>query len=289
MKFWPSPLRYPGGKGRLGQYLAELVELNSISDGTYVEPYAGGAGAAWFLLLKGYVGRVKINDASVSIAAFWRSVFEETDELLRMVSETEITVDEHRKQTAIFRDTENHSIAELGFAAFFLNRTSRSGILNAGPIGGYDQTGNYKIDARYNKEGLQKRIEALALYAARVDVSQKDALEFISQNVVNALKPEKCLIYCDPPYFEKGRKLYLDYYKNSDHRKLAGRLKKLKRFKWLLSYDDTKFTRKLFDGGDYRISNLSISHSANLHRRGKEIIVTPKHLNVPEQQNLRVA
>ena len=37
-----SPLRYPGGKGKLSRYMAALVRANGLSDGTYIEPYAGG-------------------------------------------------------------------------------------------------------------------------------------------------------------------------------------------------------------------------------------------------------
>ena len=57
-----SPLRYPGGKGKLSKFMAAVVRANGGSDGRYIEPYAGGAGIAWQLLITGVVRRVLIND-----------------------------------------------------------------------------------------------------------------------------------------------------------------------------------------------------------------------------------
>lgn len=282
-----SPLRYPGGKAQLGPYLAELIELNSINDGYYLEPYAGGAGAAWYLLLKGHVKFVGINDASLPVASFWRSVFKNTDELLRLISDTEITVSEHQKQKNIFKDSKNFSEIDVGFAAFFLNRTNRSGIFGAGPIGGYKQQGDYRIDARFNKTSLLKKIQALALYASRVEVTQKDALDFISEDVIHKLPPEKCLIYCDPPYYENGKQLYLNYYIAKDHQKLAERLRRIKRFRWLLSYDNSAIIKNLYP--DCHITPLGISHSANIRKRGQELLITPNQTNIPLRESIEVA
>lgn len=289
MRFWASPLRYPGGKGLLGAYFADLIELNSLNDGCYVEPYAGGAGAAWYLLLKGYVDSVVINDASRPVAAFWRSVFEDTEKLLRLVNDTKVTIREHKKQKKIFANDDDFTDLEVGFSAFFLNRTNRSGIFNAGPIGGLDQTGNYKIDARYNKKGLTERINSLALYAPKVKVMQKDALDFISQDVVQKLKPQNCLIYLDPPYYEQGRKLYMDYYIAKDHQQLATRLKKIKKFKWLLSYDESDFIRNLYSDKRFTITPMSIAHSANVRKKGRELLITPKQTIIPPNKSLEVA
>lgn len=52
----------------------------------------------------------------------------------------------------ILLNSEKHSMLEIGFATFFLNRTNRSGILKAGVIGGKAQLGKWKIDVRFNKK-----------------------------------------------------------------------------------------------------------------------------------------
>jgi len=54
--------------------LAHLIRLNGREGGVYVEPYAGGAGAALSLLYGEYVKQVLINDADSRIYAFWDSI-----------------------------------------------------------------------------------------------------------------------------------------------------------------------------------------------------------------------
>ena len=41
-----TPLRYPGGKAKLADYVKALLKENRLLDGEYVEPYAGGAAIA---------------------------------------------------------------------------------------------------------------------------------------------------------------------------------------------------------------------------------------------------
>lgn len=72
-----------------------------------------------------------------------------------------------------------NAFKELGFAMFFLNRTNRSGILDAGPIGGYDQSGTYKIDCRFNKEVLIKKISKIAECKNSVRIYNQDISAFL--------------------------------------------------------------------------------------------------------------
>ena len=46
-----SPLRYPGGKGKLAPFMKMIIRKTGHSGGTYIEPFAGGAGIAIDLLL----------------------------------------------------------------------------------------------------------------------------------------------------------------------------------------------------------------------------------------------
>ena len=41
-----SPLRYPGGKGKLTNFVKKIVEENDLFGGHYVEAYAGGGGGS---------------------------------------------------------------------------------------------------------------------------------------------------------------------------------------------------------------------------------------------------
>ncbi len=209
-----SPLRYPGGKGKLARFVAALIRRNGLSDGLYVEPYAGGAAVAWELLLTGVVRRVVINDVSKPVYAFWRSVLDRTDELAALIAHTPVDLANRDRLKALLSDADAADELELGFALFFLNRTHRSGILNGGVIGAREQTGR-KIDARYNKADLIRRIKRIAAARRRIELTNLDAVKFVQSKSVDW--PAKTLVYLDPPYYEKGSQLYYDFYENKDH------------------------------------------------------------------------
>jgi len=174
-------LRYPGGKLKVVNYIKRLFEVNDLVGGTYIEPYAGGASVALSLLFDKYAGKIKINDKDRSIYAFWYSVLNNADELCRLISDTPVTMDVWQAQHELQKRKENADLLELGFSTFFLNRTNRSGILNGGVIGGKEQTGNYKIDARYNKNELIERIERIAGYSDLIDLTSMDAVTLLKR------------------------------------------------------------------------------------------------------------
>src|SRR5258706_9901788 len=165
-----TPLRYPGGKAKLANYVKTIIEANGLFDGEYVEPYAGGAGIALELLFHEYVSKIYINDISRPIYSFWRSVLEHTDELIRLIRTVKLSVHSWDRQKKILSHPDDHDDLQLGFATFFLNRTNRSGILNGGVIGGRDQSGPWKIDARYNAEELTYRIAEIAKFKNRIKI-----------------------------------------------------------------------------------------------------------------------
>ena len=78
MKKSYSPLRYPGGKSKIYNYIQHLISINNCK--TYIEPYAGGAGVALSLIINGDVEKIMINDYDKSIYAFWYSVLNYTDD-----------------------------------------------------------------------------------------------------------------------------------------------------------------------------------------------------------------
>src|SRR6266850_6262136 len=234
----PSPLRYPGGKSSVAPFLARTLELNSLQGGIYVEPFAGGAGAALKLLFSEVVSAIYLNDKDRLIFSFWKSVLDHTDDFLRMLADCRVNVVTWRKQREIVRNASEHSTLEVGFATFFLNRCNHSGVLNGGPIGGLRQDGNYKINARFNKTELARRIERLHLYRERIRISRLDALKFLDQVFESKnIDPKKCLVYLDPPYLEKAHPLYPLYFKTSDHVRLAKFLSKKVDYHWIISYE----------------------------------------------------
>ena len=273
-----SPLRYPGGKAKLASFIKSIIITNSLSDGEYVEPFAGGAAVAMELLLQEYISQVHINDISRPVYTFWQSVLSNTDELCKRIRNTPLTVAAWDKQKAVLSNPDDHDDLQLGFATFYLNRTNRSGILNGGIIGGREQTGVWKIDARYNAAELINRIESIARMRSRIHLSNLDALRFLRRGVRKW--PKKTLIYLDPPYYEKARDLYYDFYKHDDHASVAKFVtKSITRQSWIVSYDNAAPIRKLYAGcEDIR---YTVGYSARNRSEGTEIMFFDDNLIVP--------
>jgi DNA adenine methylase len=273
-----TPLRYPGGKAKLAAYVKSLLKENRLLDGEYVEPYAGGAGIALELLFHEYVSKIHINDVSRPIHAFWKSVLQHTEELCRLVSDAPLTVTQWDEQKRVLAHPREHSVVELGFVTFFLNRTNRSGILNGGIIGGREQTGPWKIDARYNSRELVRRIESIANLRRRIKLTRQDALKFLQTGV--ARWPEQTLIYLDPPYYVKGRDLYHDFYEPDDHAQIAAFINtSVIRQQWIVSYDNVKPILHLYKGCRHIV--YSIGYSARSSSQGSEVMFFGRGLKVP--------
>ncbi len=265
-KFHYSPLRYPGGKTFLFPFFDDVIKTNGLKKVTYVEPFAGGAGAALALLLSGKVDRIVINDLDNAIFAFWKSVVFDSVKFIKKIRSTPVTIREWRRQKAIYNDPKA-GLFNLGFATFFLNRTNTSGILNGGPIGGLKQQGKYKIDARFNKEALIERIQKIAFYKDKISVFNKDGVNLIGEY----LNKKNAFIYLDPPYFEKGASLYLNHYKKEDHEALARKLNGNPDAFWLLTYDNKKEIKALYP--ERKIINFSLNYNAYISRKGRELMI----------------
>lgn len=268
-----SPLRYPGGKTFLFPFFDRVIQANQLHGITYIEPFAGGAGAAIALLFLEKVDHIVINDLDRAIYSFWRSAVYDSDKFVEKIDSTPVTVKEWRRQKSIYMDPHSKSF-DLGFATFFLNRTNVSGILDGGPIGGLDQRGKWKIGARFNKQGLSERVRQLGLYENRISIFNKDGIELIK----DYLERKDAFIYLDPPYYAKGASLYLNHYQQSDHEALAKQLNKNANAFWLLTYDDRKQIRSLYP--KRRIANFSLNYNAYESRKGHEIIVLSDEVQV---------
>lgn len=274
-----TPLRYPGGKGKLASYVKRIISQNQLLDGEYVEPFAGGAAIALELLFHQYVSRIHINDVSKPVYSFWRSVLDHTEELCKLIQDTPLTVDAWDVQKAVFQRPKEASTLDLGFAMFFLNRTNRSGILNAGIIGGRDQTGPYKIDARYNSVELIHRIQSIAKLRGRITLTRLDAEKFLRRGAEQW--PDNTLIYSDPPYYVKGRDLYYDFYKHDDHINIANVMQTvIKHQRWIVSYDDVPEIRDMY--AERQRVSYGIGYSARRSHKGAEVMFFDDNLVVPE-------
>ena len=261
-----SPLRYPGGKTCLYKFMTNLLEENDMVGTTYAEPYAGGAGLALRLLMDEYVNEILINDLDPGIYAFWYAVLNNPDEMCQWIYDAEISIKEWEKYKAIQRDYKTVDMVELAKSTFFLNRTNVSGVISGGPIGGLGQTGNYKLDVRFNKSELIKRIQDISRFSHRIHLSNQDGKAFLDA-VEN--KKEDVFIYLDPPYYQKGSCLYLNSFKEADHAALAERVLQL-RCKWMVSYDNHDFILHLYNN-EHKV-RYQLSQCAS-NRIGDEVLI----------------
>lgn len=273
MSIYNSPLRYPGGKTKLVAYVLETLEINDLIGGTYVEPFAGGAGIAWYLLLNEKVKYIFINDINPSVYSFWHSVLYSTSELKQLIIDTPVTIDEWFKQKQV-QECPDSSVLDLGFSTFFLNRTNRSGIIKGGVMGGKNQDGKYKLDCRYNKEKLIQQIESIAKLRDRVTLTKKDARDFLVHDIKNI--ENKCLINIDPPYYVKGKGLYQNFFEHNDHYELSNVIRTLNR-PWIVTYDNTPEINEIYN--DLEPLPFNLTYTAQVKRKGSEVIIYSPMLN----------
>ena len=271
-----TPLRYPGGKAKFAPKIKSIIENNDLH-GHYVEPYAGGAGVALDLLFNGVCTDIHINDLDLAIYHFWKSITEETEDFIRLVSKTDVTIEEWHKQKEILKQDDISPI-ERGFAAFFLNRTNRSGILKGGVIGGLQQLGNYKLDCRFNKETLIKRIQKIGSLSNKIHVYNRDTGKWLLE--IDNLIPSNSLIYLDPPYYEKGQGLYRNFYNHQDHKSIKEKLIKVKT-PWVVSYDNNQNIRDIYQ--QYRQEEYILNYSASKKMKATEVIIYSDSIKLPHR------
>lgn len=261
-----SPLRYPGGKACIFEFVSKFFYENGLVGMPYAEPYAGGAGLALKLLFRGYVSRIFINDLDFSIFAFWKTLLERNEDFCQWVKDVDVTVENWLYFKSLQAEKLTVDEFELAKSTFFLNRTNVSGVLMGGIIGGLDQKGKFKIDARFNKEDLLKRIRRIGTYKDQIEVSNCDGVGFIKELED---RNSSYFIYVDPPYLQKGKDLYLNAYQHNDHKNLAAQIGTLKK-PWMVSYDYHDFILNLYQSHPrvkYRLSQ------ATSNRVGDEILV----------------
>ena len=271
-----TPLRYPGGKTQLAPFVIDLLRANRLLGGVYAEPFAGGAGLAWRLLLAGHVSEVWLNDIDPTIHGFWHSVLSRTDDLCELIETTPVNMEEWHRQRGIV-ERGRAGPFKLGFATLFLNRTNRSGIINGGVIGGKDQTGNYKLDCRFNRAVLIEKIRRIASYREVVSLTCLDAIQCIPKWAKEM--PKRGLMNIDPPYFAKGQDLYTNFYTGSDHKDLSVMIRELK-CHWMLTYDDVEDIERLYKG--MPMYRKGLVYYAQIKRRANELVVLAPTLAAPQ-------
>lgn len=282
MPNYGTPLRYPGGKQKLSPFICEILEHNELVGGEYAEAYAGGAGVAIDLLLGGKVSKVHLNDSCEKIHAIWWSMLNDPEAFCRRIRNASMTVDEWRRQKAILQSGDVSDKLELGFSAFYLNRVNRSGILSGGLIGGKEQTGEWKMDARFPRNELIRRVELIASHKKSIAIRNWDAERFVREYLPRL--PKKALVYFDPPYYHKADRLYLNHYKPEDHARIAQTIQHSVTGHWLVSYDNAKEIQYLYE--DRKSFTYFLQYNAAKCYEGSEFFAFSDGLKIPASSAL---
>lgn len=264
----------------MAYYIKSMIEENGLLDGSYIEPYAGGASVALELLLEEYVQKITINDIDPAIYSFWHSVINESNELCELIRNVKINMDTWCLQKEIISDPSKYDSLSVGFATFFLNRTNRSGILKAGVIGGKNQTGNWKLDVRFNKDDLIQRIKRISKYRSRINILNIDTLQLIESR--EDLFDDRTLVYLDPPYYVKGQGLYRNYYSHNDHVNIMKALSNSRIKNWLVSYDSVDEINDIYK--EYRREEYSLQYTAQHKKQGKEVMIYSPNIKIPSSK-----
>lgn len=261
-----SPLRYPGGKANLINFVVEFLEANRLYPETFVEPYAGGASISLGLLSKGVVKKVLLVERDPLVFSFWRAVFEEPEKLCELIADAEIDIDswERQREWLSAEKPDAKNFVEMGFAALFLNRTAFSGIMHAGPIGGYSQSSVYDISCRFYRESLVQRIREISNFSDLVSVCHSDGMKEIKVR-----EGSDCFFYVDPPYYLQGQRLYRHHFYKIDHILLSRVLQETD-CPFLLSYDEHDFIRELYSWASS--FDLRLAYAAKVRRVAAELL-----------------
>ncbi|EIT89086.1 DNA adenine methylase [Parascardovia denticolens IPLA 20019] len=294
-----TPLRYPGGKGKVTRFVDHILTQNQIS-GTYVEPFAGGAGIAINLLLHDKVDRIILNDLDDGVYSFWSTIVHSPDTLIKKIQEVPFDYSSGldtigpRKAYWFWYNTRlryrsNHYAKkeDKAFDFLMLNRMNVSGIILGGPIGGESQNGEYNISSRFNKTTLIRKIERLSSVRNRIIATQYEASFFLSR-LSNYCDNNNCLVFADPPYFVQGKNLYKTFATDSIHQMMAARLLTDHPWKWILTYDEAPEINRLYSAGKINRFEYEITYSANKRGNYKEFMFADPRLTMESFDNVNL-
>ena len=267
-----TPLRYPGGKTQLYNFVAQIIKDNHYT--TLIEPCAGGANLSLSLLQNKIIDHAIINDFDKGIYSLFFNIVKRPQQLITKIEQVPFDVDtlyqpfileyyqkikEH--YTANYNGYTNTSL-DLAFEFLFLNRTNYSGIISGRPIGGLNQDGKYKLNCRFNKKTLIKKINLIHSLKDKIILCNQDANQLLNNLQLN----NQTLAFIDPPYVKQGNSLYSLGFTKAQHKQLADTINHLST-PYIVTYDNDKLIKDIYPHQNLYFYNLK--YSSNNKNKGK--------------------
>lgn len=278
---YASPLRYPGGKSRMASWVAQALFESSagrLDTEILLEPFCGGAGASLTGLFQGWVEEAWVVEFNTALAAFWSAATRDGVRLARRIAATTPTLDGFYQARALVAETLTRGNLgdadpfEVGYAAFILNRCSRSGMIlpQVGPIGGKTQAGRNLIGDRFNAHRLSELILSIHGLGERFKIIHGDGIAHLASLPGSGIEDE-VFAFVDPPYVGVGNDLYAAGMSAADHQRLADALHGLDTGQWALTYDAHPAVLDLYP--EERVLECTAWHRNNVSKVGAEYLV----------------
>ncbi|MCX8055569.1 MAG: DNA adenine methylase [Ignavibacteria bacterium] len=270
-----TPLRYPGGKSKAIKYIAELIP-DFIE---YREPFVGG-GSVFIYLKQRYPNKIFwINDLYKNLYYFWKYTQENPDKLISQIQQwKEFFKNGKELYNYLTNNINLFNEIEKATAFFVFNRITFSGTTESGGFS----------EAAFNKRFTQSSIERVKLLSEILHNTKITNCDY--QQIIET-EGENVFIFLDPPYYSATKSALYGkngiLHKTFDHERLAQVLKKTNH-KWLLTYDNSEYIKKLYSFAYIKEWNLTYgmrNAGENSNMKGDELFIS--NYLIPEDMQLK--
>jgi len=262
-----SPLRYPGGKSKAINQIAEYLPESFAG---FREPFVGGGSVFIYLRQKFPDLKIWINDLNRELFLFWK--FAQSN-LVHLVKEIRHIKAKYTDGKFLFAELTNVNVNNLSD----LERAVRFFVLNRITFSGTVESGGFSQEAFYQRftDSSIERLEKLGdILSNNVQITNLDYSHLLKS------EGEDIFLFLDPPYFSATKsKLYGkdgDLHTSFDHQRFAELLQQC-HHRWLITYDDSPQIRENFKWAN--ISAWELQYGMNNYKqsgaaKGKELFIT---------------
>ncbi|MBD5166258.1 MAG: DNA adenine methylase [Helicobacter sp.] len=263
-----SPLRYPGGKSRAIKFLKDYFPKDFKE---YREPFFGGGSVGIYLAQIYPHNRIKFfaNDLNYDVYCFWQILKTQNNDLIQAIQDIKKNYKNGRELYRLLLERRNQPLNDFQRAVdfFVLNRITFSGVVDCG---GYSQKA---FESRFTQSCIERLRNMQGIFD-NFSFTFNDYQELLYKN------GENVFIFLDPPYFSANKsRLYGkrgDLHTNFNHEDLYENLKNIKH-KFLLTYDDSDYIRKLYK--DFYLQEWTLQYGMNNYKQekanaGKELLIS---------------